>query len=1085
MKKLLLFCLAISTGFCTYAQTGNFAKNSKFPQVSKSINQPQVYDNKKITGKEVNSSNSVFVKGQVANPYSNGAPYVIKASTETIIGVTTYDLQSNSAVMERITNNGDGTLSACWTYSESYDIAAADRGTGYNFYNGTSWGPQPTSRIETEKTGWPNIGITSAGSETFICHNIAQGKLTMGDRGTVGSGSFTLQNFTTFDMVWNRMSVGGANGTTIHNISLYDPFGMPYTNGVAGQMLYYRSLNGGASWDIIDGIIPGLDETNFTAFGGDSYHMSRSNGDTVAVAYFGDMNDVILAKSTDNGDTWAITKILDVFPGSVMYDAGSASTTGNLIGISDLTGNGQADTITSSDNAGWVMLDHSGMAHVFFGVMRYFDDNAGDDTWSYFPGTNGLAYWNESFGDRDPIVIAGSEDLDNSGTLDIVGIAGYFQSLSAYPTAGLADDGCIYVAYSVVMENLDQGSQNYRHINVVKSCDNGCSWSNPVDFTPGTGFEENVYPSMAGYVDNNLNIVYMRDFEPGIAVSGDEDAWVLNEIVHIEIPVVDVSDSMAVCTGWVSGDSLFCPGDSVLLTATCGKTFAWTPGGETTQSIWYSGAYGPVTCAITTECGIVINGTVTVAQPVGIPPIVSISSTTLEMCNGDSAWITATSNAGGTFLWTPGGATTMSIATDSAGTYGVAVTNCGGSTNASVTILEPVVPPTYTLSATQTIMCSGDTSVLSVTSVSQGTYIWSTGDTAQTTTVTDTGTYTVIVSNCGGADTSSVTISIPSAPTATITGNDPFCYGDTITLMAGTEPSATYVWSNGDSTQSTMVDTTTQITLSVTNCGGTSNVSVTPSFVPIPTVNVSANPSTTFCDDGGVTTVTLTAFAFGSPPYTYAWSNADTTQAITLGATAETGTYNVTVSNMCGESVTSDTTSVTIHTPLVVDTTSIVDASSFGASDGAINTAVTSGTSPYNYAWSPGGSTDPSPSGLASGTYILSLTDANGCVTTLSAFVDQPVGISELEFGSFNIHPNPNNGEFTVELVNLGNDEYNIVVRNIIGQIVFSETVIGNTIDKIDVNLTDQENGVYLLTISNSNGIRTEKLIVHSTPPRT
>ncbi|PCH94899.1 MAG: hypothetical protein COB85_05100 [Bacteroidetes bacterium] len=981
--------------------------------------------------------------------------------------------------MERITNNGDGTMSACWTYSESYDIAAADRGTGYNYFDGSSWGTIPTSRIESEKTGWPNLGITGAGSETFICHNIAQGKLTMGDRGAVGSGSWSLQNFTAQDMVWNRMSVGGANGTTIHVIGLYDPFGNPWPpNGVQSQMLYYRSQNGGSSWDVIDGIIPGLDETNYSGFGGDAYHISRSKGDTVAVVYFGDLNDVILAKSTDNGDTWTTTKIIDVFPGSVMYDAGSASTTGNLIGISDLTGNGQPDTITSSDGAGWVMLDHNGMAHVFFGVMRYFDDTPADDTWSYFPATNGLAYWNESFEDRDPIVIAGSEDLDNNGTLDIIGVAAYFQSLSAYPTAGIADDGCIYMAYSVVMENLDQGSQNYRHIHVIKSCDNGCSWSNPVDFTPGTGFEENVYPSMAGFVDNNVNIVYMRDFEPGIAVNGDGDAWVLNEIVHTQIPVVDVSDSMVVCTGWVSGDSLFCPGDSVLITATCGKTFLWSPGGETTQSIWYKGAYGAVTCDISTECGTIVSGTINVAQPVGIPPIVTISSTTLEMCNGDSAWITATSNAGGAFLWSPGGATTSTIATDSAGTYTVSVSNCGGSTNESITITEPVGAPMYTVSATQLIMCSGDTSIISVSTVSQGVYIWSTGDTAQSITVTDTGTYTVMVSNCGGGDTTSITISIPSPPAAIVSGNDPFCDGDTITLMAGTEPSATYSWSNGDSTQSTMVDTVMSITLSVTNCGGTSNTTVSTSFVPVPTVNVNANPSTTFCDDGGSTTVTLTAFAFGSAPYTYMWSNTDTTQGIELSATAESGDYYVTVFNMCGDAVMSDTTTVTIHPPVSVATVSITDASSFGASDGGITTAVTGGAGPFSYSWSPSG-IGPDPTGLASGTYSLTLTDSNGCTAMLSAFVDQPVGISELEFGSFNIHPNPNNGEFTVDLSNLGNAEYSIMVRNIIGQVVFSELVIGNTVNTLRIDLTDQEKGVYLITVSNSNGIRTEKLIVH------
>ena len=74
------------------------------------------------------------------------------------------------------------------------------------------------------------------------------------------------------------MTTGGANGTSIHHISLFNPFGGPYTNGVENQMLYYRSQDGGTTWDIQEYVIPGLDETNYTYFSGDSYHMSQGKG---------------------------------------------------------------------------------------------------------------------------------------------------------------------------------------------------------------------------------------------------------------------------------------------------------------------------------------------------------------------------------------------------------------------------------------------------------------------------------------------------------------------------------------------------------------------------------------------------------------------------------------------------------------------------------------------------------------------------------------------------------------------------------------------------------------------------------------
>lgn len=256
---------------------------------------------------------------------SLNATVITAQITETQIGVTTYDLQTNSAVQDRIINHGNGTISAVWTHSQSYDAAAADRGTGYNFFNGTSWGAQPTSRIESEKTGWPNIATTTSGDEVFLCHNIAQTFITQGKRSTIGSGVWALSNVTLTNQVWNRMAIGGSNGQTIHQISLYDPLpvGNTWTNGVQSQMLYWRSQDGGATNDIAEVTITGLDETNYNVFSGDSYHIA-AKGDTVVVVYFGGLSPTIMAKSTDNGTTWTSTTLISEFPAGVTYDAGKS-----------------------------------------------------------------------------------------------------------------------------------------------------------------------------------------------------------------------------------------------------------------------------------------------------------------------------------------------------------------------------------------------------------------------------------------------------------------------------------------------------------------------------------------------------------------------------------------------------------------------------------------------------------------------------------------------------------------------------------------------------------------------------------------
>ena len=288
--------------------------------------------------------------------------------------------------------------------------------------------------------------------------------------------------------------------------------------------------------------IPGLDETEYAGFSGVSYHIA-AKGDTVVVVYFGAIDATVMAKSVDNGTTWTTTTIVRPLPVGLLYDAGSTSLTGPVIGISDVDGDQIADTVSGGDGAGWVLLDHQGMAHVFFGNMNYIDDTPGDDTWSFFPGTNGLMYWNENFGDRDPVAVGGSVDDDGNGQLDILAISEYFQGLSSYPSAGIDANGCIYLLFSAVMENMDNGAFNYRHVYITKSCDNGCSWVDPIDVTPGSGFEENVYASMAHLVDNDIHFVYQRDFEPGIAVNGpnDQTAFVSNDIVYSKIAVADIT----------------------------------------------------------------------------------------------------------------------------------------------------------------------------------------------------------------------------------------------------------------------------------------------------------------------------------------------------------------------------------------------------------------------------------------------------------------------------------------------------------------------------------------------------------------
>jgi hypothetical protein len=114
------------------------------------------------------------------------------------------------------------------------------------------------------------------------------------------------------------------------------------------------------------------------------------------------------------------------------------------------------------------------------------------------------------------------------------------------PSAGIDNQGNIFVSYSSLVENVDQGSQNFRHVHVVKSMDGGTTWSSPKDVTPHDlwgGAQECVFARMDRNVDDKIRLIYQKDFEPGLAVRGDEDIIDLNEIIYLELDTFELSNS--------------------------------------------------------------------------------------------------------------------------------------------------------------------------------------------------------------------------------------------------------------------------------------------------------------------------------------------------------------------------------------------------------------------------------------------------------------------------------------------------------------------------------------------------------------
>lgn len=187
------------------------------------------------------------------------------------VGGTRYDLQSNASIGRRILLHSDGTVSTVFTTST--DNQFLNRGTGYNYFDGSSWinpGDIVTPRIEDSRTGWPSIGIINGSQEAVIGHIAETGGFVFSTNNQIGSNTFSNQKNIleegTDRPIWGRMATD--NDKHIHIIANYSDSlsagqsRAPVINGVTAPTVYARSVDAGETWDVFGRIInPG---SNFT-----------------------------------------------------------------------------------------------------------------------------------------------------------------------------------------------------------------------------------------------------------------------------------------------------------------------------------------------------------------------------------------------------------------------------------------------------------------------------------------------------------------------------------------------------------------------------------------------------------------------------------------------------------------------------------------------------------------------------------------------------------------------------------------------------------------------------------------------------
>ncbi len=485
------------------------------------------------------------------NPYTNTtvgeapsqqmkAPYAVSTAksmvqVEEYVGTSIYDLQTNNSIQNRIIAD-DAGVAACFTFSATNSgDTYPDRGTGYNYRTAGAWQDDITQRVESMRTGWTSLLHPANGSEVLMNHSGSAG-IKVWTRAAVGTGNWVnsmVPAASGFGMFWPRATTGGADGNSIHMICLSDPNAGAYTNGMTGAILYNRSTDGGATWDLTEVLLPGEEDLSLVeGFSADTYAI-HARGNKIAIACFGDLQDSYIWISNDNGSSWTRSTIWDFPIDNYVIDMGT-----------DIELDGVQDTVLSSDGAGAVFIDASGTAHAAFGTMFYTDDlGVIDSVYSYFPLAGSVAYWNESMVDpaTEVLEIGTSPDNDTTIPAATTEVGQYGNSgIASHPQLAEAADGTIFCSYQAVNEAFFNGAEYLRHIYAVKSDDGGATWTAPSDITPDLAEDgyEYVYASMAPFAyGDKIHLIVQRDFEPGIHVQPEDAADPVTDNDHIYVCV--------------------------------------------------------------------------------------------------------------------------------------------------------------------------------------------------------------------------------------------------------------------------------------------------------------------------------------------------------------------------------------------------------------------------------------------------------------------------------------------------------------------------------------------------------------------
>ncbi|MEO7176955.1 MAG: T9SS type A sorting domain-containing protein [Saprospiraceae bacterium] len=393
----------------------------------------------------------------------------------------------------------------------------------------------------------------------------------------------------------------------------------------------------------------------------------------------------------------------------------------------------------------------------------------------------------------------------------------------------------------------------------------------------------------------------------------------------------------------------------------------------------------------------------------------------------------STSGPGITYKWTTpngvilSGGNTLNATVGTEGDYFLEVKtsqyNCSDET--SVYVASYITPPNSDAGPDGALTCTVNQVSLNGSASSNGieyNLLWTTtnghiasGANTLTPVVDAPGAYVLRITNiyngCLDRDTSMVILN--SSMTVSTSQQNPACNGanngNATVIVSGGAGVLEYLWSNNGTTNSISNVGPGNYTVTITDEADCTTLS---SFTLTEPTSLAANATSTNVSAPNVPDGTATAVPTGGVgPYTYLWSNGETTATIT-GLLP--GAYSVTITD-ANNCTTMQTVGVSAPgCALLAQVIQQTNATCYGEANGAATINANGGTGSLLITW-PNGQLGATQSGLLAGTYQVAVLDENGCPATVDVVITQPTQISATTTNLVNvICPSDQNGAISI-----------------------------------------------------------------------